>query len=222
MSTRRPITHVIFDMDGLLLDTERFYTQASRVICARYGKALDWSLKAKMMGRRALDSARTLIQALDLPISPAEYLEARKAMLDELFPRAEPLPGALDLTRRLASLGVPQAVASSSDRRTFELKTGRHRAWFETFACIVLGDDPAIRDGKPAPDIFLVTAERLVADPARCLVFEDSPAGVAAARAAGMGVVAVPDPNMDRAAYRDADAVLSSLAAFDPDEWRWG
>jgi pseudouridine-5'-monophosphatase len=219
MSRQRSITHVIYDMDGLLLDTERFYTAATRVICERYGKVFDWTLKARMMGRRSLDSARTLTEALELPLSPAEYLEARRGLLDELFPRAEPLPGALELTRRLAGRGVPQAVASSSDRRTFDLKTGRHRGWFELFACIVLGDDPAIREGKPAPDIFLVAAERLEADPARCLVFEDSPAGVTAARAAVMAVIAVPDPNMDRTAYGDADAVLSSLTDFDPRAW---
>ena len=103
--------------------------------------------------------------------------------------------------------------------RTFDLKTSRHREWFALFECIVLGDDPAVRRGKPAPDIFVVAAERLHAEPRRCLVFEDAPAGVAAARSAGMSVIAVPDPNMDARAYADADAILTSLDEFDPAAW---
>ena len=219
MTAQPAITHVIYDMDGLLLDTERFYTEVSRVICARYGKVFDWSLKAKMMGRPALDSARALTEALELPISPEDYIQARRPLLDRLFPDAEPLPGAVELTRRLAACGVPQAVASSSDRRTFELKVTRHRDWFDLFACVVLGDDPAVSRGKPAPDIFLAAAARLGTHPSRCLVFEDAPAGIRAARAAGMSVIAVPDPNLDRSACREADQVLGSLAEFDPAAW---
>jgi pseudouridine-5'-monophosphatase len=209
-------------MDGLLLDTERFYTEASVVVCSRYGKTFDWTLKAKMIGRKALDSARTLTEALGLPLTPEEYLAARWQVLEALFPDAEPLPGAVRLTEELAALGVGQAVASSSDRSTFELKTARHREWFAKFDCIVLGDDPAVRRGKPAPDIFLAAAERMRARPERCLVFEDSPVGVDAARAAGMTVIAVPDPNMDPKAYSSPDAILASLEEFDPAEWGVG
>ena len=219
MKRRDSITHVIYDLDGLLLDTERLYTEASKIVCSRYGKSFGWSLKTKMMGRRALDSARTLTEELQLPLTPEEYLQERTAVLDELFPTAQPLPGAVRLTRELAERGVPQAVATSSDRRTFELKTSPHAQWFAIFGCVVVGDDPAVRHGKPAPDIFLVAAERMRARPERCLVFEDSPAGVAAAQAAGMRVIAVPDANIDRAAFPKPDALLSSLEEFDPAEW---
>jgi beta-phosphoglucomutase-like phosphatase (HAD superfamily) len=73
--------------------------------------------------------------------------------------------------------------------------------------------------GKPAPDLFLVAARRLGADPARCLVIEDAPAGVAAARAAGMAVVAVPDRAMPAELFTDADAVLGSLGELDLAAW---
>ncbi len=208
----RPVSHVIFDMDGVLLDTERLYTQATNAIVGRFGKIFDWSIKANMIGRPAIDSARYLVDALGLPIGPDEYLAERAVLFEELMPTAEAMPGARELTASLAARGVPMAVATSSSRAVFDLKTTRHRAWFASFAIVVVGDDPRISRGKPAPDIFLVAAEALGARPDRCLVVEDAPAGVAAARAAGMQVVAVPDPAMEGSCLGDADLVVTGLA----------
>ncbi len=214
-----PITHVIYDMDGLLLDTEPFYTQVTLKIVSRYGHTFDWGLKSQMIGKKAIDSARILVDALKLPIRPEEYLQERESMLADLFPTAEPMPGAVRLTLHLAKHGIPQAVASSSDRRQFELKTTRHRSWFEHFQCIVLGDDPEVRRGKPAPDIFLTAASRMGAKSETCLVLEDAPSGVDAARAAGMSVVAVPNPEMNSASYGNGLLILPSLEFFDPLIW---
>jgi len=116
----------------------------------------------------------------------------------------------------LRARGVPQAVATSSSRFFFDLKTRRHAAWFsEVFDVVVTGDDARLQHSKPAPDIFLLAARDLGAEPASCVVFEDAPVGVEAARAAGMQVIAVPDPAMDRARYADADLVVASLADVD-------
>jgi len=213
------ITHIIYDNDGLLLDTEPFYTAAHQAVAARYGKVFDWSVKSKMIGLQAENSAAVMIDALQLPLSVPEYLEARKRMLAELFPKSEPLPGAVRLTQHLHQSGIPQAVATSSDRYHFDLKLTKHREWFRIFECLVMGDDPEIKHGKPAPDIFLLAAKRMQAPPAHCLVFEDSPAGVAAARAAGMSVVAVPDPHMKDDAYRDAHQIIRSLDDVDLASW---
>jgi len=206
-------------MDGLLLDTEPFYTQVTQKIVSRYGCTFDWSLKSRMIGKQALTSARILVEALNLPISPEDYLRERAGMLAELFPLAEPMPGARRLTDHLARHGVRQALASSSHAREFELKVTHHRDWFACFQCIVLGDDPAIRHGKPSPDIFLTAATCLGARPESCLVLEDAPSGIEAARAAGMSVVAVPNPEMNPDACRDADQILSSLESFEPSAW---
>ncbi len=213
------ITHVIYDMDGVLLDTERFYTRVSSIIASRYGKTFDWSVKTRMIGKKATDSAKIFVEALGLPLTAAEYLRTRQALLDELLPQADPLPGALRLTYHLRQSNIPQAVATSSDLHHFELKTRRHKAWFSIFDCIVTGEDPDLREGKPAPDIFLLAARRLDADPAHCLVIEDAPAGIQAARAAGMKVAVVPDGNLSPAEYAQADAILTSLADFDPEQW---
>ena len=214
-----PITHILYDLDGLLLDTEPFYTQATQAIVGQYGHTFDWSIKSRMIGKKAIESARILVDTLKLPISPDDYLRERAGMLAELFPRSQPMPGAQRLTHHLAGHGVPQGVATSSNQREFQLKISRHATWFAMFQCIVLGDDPDVRHGKPAPDIFLIAAARLKAEPERCLVFEDAPAGVEAGRAAGMSVVAVPNPGMSHDAYGGADQILPSLESFDPVKW---
>jgi pseudouridine-5'-monophosphatase len=213
------VTHIIYDNDGLLLDTEPFYTTAHEIMAGRYGKIFDWTVKSKMIGLRAEDSAKVLIHSLQLPMSVPEYLEARKHILAELFPKAEPLPGAVRLTRHLHQAGIPQAVATSSDRYNFDLKVVRHQEWFRIFDCIVTGDDPEIKRGKPHPDIFLITAERLKAAPSQCLVFEDSPAGIDAARAAGMYTVAVPDPHMEDSAYPHAHQIIRDLNNVELASW---
>jgi pseudouridine 5'-phosphatase len=213
------ITHIIYDNDGLLLDTEPFYTEAHQVMAARFGKVFDWTIKSKMIGLRAEDSANVAIGALQLPFTVNEYLEERKHLLKELFPKADAMPGAERLTMHLHNAGIPQAVATSSDKYNFDLKITRHQEWFKIFQCIVFGDDPAIAQGKPAPDIFLLAAQRIEADPAHCLVIEDSPAGIEAARAAGMFALAVPDPNMDDAAYANAHQIIRNLNELDLSDW---
>jgi pseudouridine-5'-monophosphatase len=214
-----PVTHVLFDMDGLLLDTEPFYTEVTQTIVGRYGHTFDWTVKSRMIGKKAADSARILVDALKLPITPEDYLREREVLLATLFPSAQALPGAKRLTMHLARHGVPQAVASSSHRRDFELKITQHREWFGCFQCVVLGDDPEVKRGKPAPDIFLAAAARIGAVASQCLVIEDAPSGVEAARAAGMCVVAVPNPAMNADAFRDATQILPTLESFDPAIW---
>jgi pseudouridine-5'-monophosphatase len=112
---------------------------------------------------------------------------------------------------------VPQAVATSSEKKLFELKISRHRGWFSIFAAAVTGDDPRVAAGKPAPDIFLVAARELGVDPKACVVFEDSPAGLESARAASMQVVAVPDPAMARSRFADADLVIEDFRDLLPE-----
>jgi pseudouridine-5'-monophosphatase len=213
------ITHIIYDNDGLLLDTEPFYTEAHRILSARFGKVFDWTVKSKMIGLRAEDSANVIIGALQLPFTVEEYLHERKHLLERLFPQAEAMPGAVQLTTHLHRIGIPQAVATSSDRYFFDLKITRHQEWYKIFQCIIFGDDAAIELGKPAPDIFLLAAERLKADPSHCLVIEDSPAGIEAARAAGMFAIAVPDPNMDDRAYAKAHQIIRNLNELDLTFW---
>jgi pseudouridine-5'-monophosphatase len=217
MKLARRSRFAIFDLDGVLLDTEPLYTDATAQVAARFGKIYDWSIKRDCIGRGTLEAARIIVDALALPLSPEALVVERERVLTDLVARAPAIAGAESFTRALAARGVPLAIATSTEAPLFAIKAARHRGWLSIFRAAVCGDDPRVARSKPAPDIFLAAAQDLGAPPAECLVFEDSPFGVEAARAAGMQVIALPDPAMDRARYTNADAVVTGFGELPPD-----
>ncbi|XP_042990957.1 (DL)-glycerol-3-phosphatase 2 isoform X2 [Carya illinoinensis] len=205
-------------------DTEKYYTEVQEIILARYNKSFDWSLKAKMMGKKAIEAARVFVEETGISdsLTAEDFLVEREAMLQKLFPSSEIMPGASRLIRHLHAKGIPICLATGSHRRHFELKTQRHGELFSLMHHVVLGDDPDVKQGKPSPDIFLAAAKRFEGgsvDPHKILVFEDAPSGVNAAKNAGMSVVMVPDPRLDSSFHDAADQVLSSLLDFSPNDW---
>jgi pseudouridine-5'-monophosphatase len=216
------VSHVLFDMDGLLLDTENAYTVVQQQIAARHGKEFTWTLKSKMMGQKAIEAAQIFVSELNLEsvLTPEDFLSQREAALDEMFPNSNLLPGVEKLILHLKFHNIPFCLATSSHRRHFELKTTNHTKLFSLFDHITTGD--AILKGKPAPDIFLHAAKKWSPRPLemdRILVFEDAPSGVSAAKAAGMLCVMVPDPNLDAALHQGADEVIESLLHFTPEKY---
>jgi pseudouridine 5'-phosphatase len=211
MSNEPPPRAVIFDLDGVLLDTEPLYSRATEEVVARYGQSYSLSLKRRLMGRGAKEGAALLVQELGLPISASEYLSERRQLLDPLLRASLPIPGAPELVQRLLTQGKLLAVATSSERCLLELKSGHH-SWFESFHVVVCGDDPDLLRPKPAPDIFLLAASRLGVERQACIVVEDSLLGVEAARAAGMRVVARRDPRFPMGDLTQATWVVDSYA----------
>ncbi|MDA0271342.1 MAG: HAD-IA family hydrolase [Chloroflexi bacterium] len=216
MTDRPRITHVIYDLDGTLLDTEPLYRQVTTAILARFGVALDPDVRSRMMGRPTSIASRILVEATGIPLTPEEFARERETALTILFRDVLPTRGALALTRHLRAHGIPQAIATSSSVRSLADKRVAHDAWFGEFEAIVTSEDVA--HGKPAPDIFLEAGRRIGATPEACLVFEDAPLGVEAALAAGMSVIALPEPDHE-AMVAGAHIILEHLEAFDPTEW---
>jgi HAD superfamily hydrolase (TIGR01509 family) len=205
---------VIFDNDGLTLDTEHTWTRAEAALYARYGTEFTLDHKREMLGTSAAKSALTMERHLRQPGRGRELSgELRELVHDELDGTGvEPMPGVRDLLGALHDAGVPVGLATNSGRE-FATRALRGAGLLERFDAVVSAED--VEHPKPAPDVYLAAAAAVGADPAACVALEDSETGVAAARAAGMVVIGVPSfPGIDLSA---ADLVAPSLA--DPRVW---
>ena len=210
-----PLSAAIFDLDGVLLDSEPLYTRATEIVLGRFGKTYDWALKRFIMGRSPMQGATWLTQQLGLPISAEQYLLERSIILKQTFRDCPAVVGAETLVRRLQALGFRLAVATSSEREMYDLKVSSHN-WFGLFHSVICGNDPRLARAKPAPDIFLLAAAELGARSDSCVVFEDSPAGVSAARTANMRVIA-----RVAAPIVGSDLVGADLLISDYEELDW-
>ncbi|XP_030030172.1 pseudouridine-5'-phosphatase isoform X1 [Manduca sexta] len=221
MSQFKPVTHVLFDMDGLILNTEDLYTDLFQNYVSRYGKNYTFDLKLKLMGAQPQETAKIIIAELELPVTVEEFLTETGKGYEELFTKSQLMPGAKRLIEHLHNKKIPIGLATSSTKKSYDLKVqNRHEELFALFPYKTLGSsDPEVKKGKPHPDIFLVAANRFPdkPKPEQCLVFEDSVNGVQAARAAGMQVVMVPDPRVDKSLTMQATQVIKSLEDFKPE-----
>jgi HAD superfamily hydrolase (TIGR01509 family) len=219
------ITHVIFDMDGVLLNTEDIYYEVTNEILQRYGQTFEFNLRAEMMGRPALDAANILVDYTGIPMSAVEYLNERDVIHNERFTTCKPLPGVLTLVRHLKAKGIPMAVATSSTQVSFKYKTDHNQHLFQLFDVIVTTDHPNVKRGKPEPDIYLEAQRQLgihkeiLLSSKTALVFEDTIAGMRAALAAGMHVVLLPHPQLDKEETQMAHEVILSMDLFRPERW---
>ncbi|XP_038119180.1 probable pseudouridine-5'-phosphatase isoform X2 [Culex quinquefasciatus] len=221
-SNFRKVTHCIFDMDGLLLDTEKIYERILGDVCKSYNSPYPWATRMRVLGTTEQRTVSIIVNDLKLSCTVDDFLKKfREKQLLELG-GAPLLKGAERLVRHLHQHNIPIALATSSGADSVEVKIKNHQELFALFNHKVMGSsDAEVKEGKPAPDIFLVAAKRFPDSPKpdQCLVFEDAPNGVTAGVSAGMQVVMVPDPHISEEQRKHATVVLDSLEEFKPEQF---
>jgi beta-phosphoglucomutase-like phosphatase (HAD superfamily) len=205
-----PCRALLFDMDGLMVDSEPLWFEVEREFARARGGDWTEALGTACIGMGMANTLRVMHESFGFPVD----VERDASVIVELFvARVGELTlktGFDELLAEALSKGVPRALASSSARRLVEATLARFGVR-ERFDAVVTGD--CVAHPKPAPDIFLEAARRLGVPPDGCLVLEDSLAGVRAARAAGMRVIAVPEGAVSAEMTALADAVVSDLHA---------
>ena len=186
-----PFDAIVFDNDGLLLDTEEAWTRAESVLFERHGDVFTEAHKRDLIGSSHAQSALKLERMLRLPgRGEALVEELHELVMQEALAGVPPRPGALELLEAVRGAGVPVGLASNSAREFVERVLSVAGLSNGKFDVVVTADD--VERPKPAPDLYLAACAALGAAPARAAALEDSPPGVAAAAAAGMFVIAVP------------------------------
>lgn len=212
MSTAKRLEAVLFDMDGVIVDSEPLWTEAEIQFLARRSLSYSPQLKAVLMGRDSREAVGILIEHYNLSESVDDVIEERNELVAGLFRELlQPIPYALDLVKSVRHSGVKTSMASSSPKRLIELVLDKFSiaALFD----LVLSGDQVAR-GKPAPDIYLTAARELEVIPDNCLVIEDAPNGVASAKAAGMRCLAI-STSANAADLAMADQVVRSFEEVD-------
>jgi HAD superfamily hydrolase (TIGR01509 family) len=209
------IDGVVFDLDGLLIETEELWDEVREAVVRERGGRWTESAQRDMMGMSSTEWSRYMHDELGVPDSPEEINRLVVERMAERYRDHLPLlPGAVEAVERIAARR-PLAVASSSNRPLIDLVL-ELSGLASSFRVTVSSEE--VERGKPAPDVYLEAARRLGVAPERCAAVEDSESGIRSAKAAGMRVVAIPNrsfrPSDD--ALAAADVVLASLDELTP------
>jgi HAD superfamily hydrolase (TIGR01509 family) len=207
---------VVFDLDGLLLDTEQVWDEVREALTRERGGRWHDRAQADMMGMSSTEWSTYMHKRLGLADPPEELNRLVVERMQDRYREQLPLiDGAVDAVRRIGERW-PLGLASSSNRELIDLAL-ELMGVADLFRVTVSSEE--VERGKPAPDVYLEAARRLGVGPERAVAVEDSGAGIGAAKTAGMHVIAVPNPHFpppDDALER-ADVVLDSLAELTPD-----
>jgi HAD superfamily hydrolase (TIGR01509 family) len=209
------IDAVVFDLDGLLLDSEQVWDGVREQLTRERGGRWHDEATRDMMGMSSLEWSRYMHDRLGVPELPEEInAEVVRRMLARYREQLPLLPGATEAVERIAARW-PLGLASSSNRDLIE--AALEAAGIDGLFQVTVSSEEVAR-GKPAPDVYLEAARRLVVAPERAAAVEDSHNGILSARAAGMRVIAVPNPHFPPRpeALAEADVVLGSLAELTP------
>ena len=177
----------LFDLDGILIDTEKLHGQAWKEASLHFGLTLSQKQLLKLRGRRRSDCLNQIFQWSNENINIEKFIQIHQPISRKLLSKTNSIPGAKDLIKDCAIKKIPTALVTSSSRKSFEFKTAQH-PWIQNMNAFVLGDDPDLLKGKPSPYPFLLAAKRLNVDPSKCWAFEDSESGTKSALGAGCKV----------------------------------
>jgi HAD superfamily hydrolase (TIGR01509 family) len=210
------IEAVVFDMDGVLIESEEIWDAIREAYVRERGGRYDAEVQRAMMGMSSVEWSRYLHETAGVPDEPEEInAEVVRRMLEAYREHLPLIPGAVDAVKRLAER-YPLAVASSSNRPLIDavLEVAGLAPYF---AATVSSEE--VPRGKPAPDVYLEAARRLGVAAERCAAVEDSHGGIRAAKAAGMFVIAFPNPTYppDEESLAQADVVIRSLDELTPE-----
>jgi len=209
------IEAVVFDLDGVLIESEEVWDAVRETYVRERGGRYDEETQRAMMGMSSHEWSRYLYETAGVPDEPQEInAEVVRRMLAAYRDHLPLIDGAVDAVRRLASR-YPLAVASSSNRPLID--TVLEVAGLKEYFKVTVSSEEVAR-GKPAPDVYLEAARRLGVPPERCAAIEDSHSGIRSAKAAGMYVVAIPNPSYppDADALAQADVTIRSLDELTP------
>ena len=210
------IEAVVFDLDGVLLQSEEVWDAVREAFVRERGGRYDEEIQRAMMGMSSPEWSRYLHETAGVPDEPAEINEeVVRRLLASYRDHLPLLPGAVDAVRRLAAR-YPLGLASSSNRAVIDAVL--EKAGLDGCFRVTVSSEEVAR-GKPAPDVYLEAARRLGVEPARCAAVEDSHGGIRSAKAAGMWVVAIPNPTYppDDEALELADVTIDSLERLTPE-----
>ena len=193
------IKGAIFDLDGTLLDTEPIYDEAAQKVINEFGngKKIEWEIKKKVIGTSAKVHSKIFVDSYEIKLTPEEFKKKRDQLLIEPFKKCKFMKGAKQTTHKCKyEYHLKVGIATSSSKSNYENKTNHLKDWLkEDIDMVITGDDKRIKNGKPAPDIFILAAKDLGLEPKECIIFEDALSGVTAAIKSGAKiVVAIPDP----------------------------
>jgi beta-phosphoglucomutase-like phosphatase (HAD superfamily) len=199
---------VIFDMDGVLIDSVGLNWQAYNQILARYGCHVAQKDIHKYMGRSLDDQIALLDKNLNLSLNTNQFKNDSSKIKKLLFREIIPKEGVLSLLCALRDASVPVALATSASYALAKEYLSRAKLW-DYFSVRIAAED--VVSHKPNPEVYTRAANRLGIDPGRCIVIEDAPAGIAAARSAGMQCIAVSTPYVSSGQLSGANLVIDSV-----------
>lgn len=207
----KSIKAVIFDMDGLMIDSEPLIFQAYKEVFGKYSRQLsEKEYNQRYIGVSEADESKDMVVRFNLSISAEDLVLAKRSRYNQLLnDHLVAQPGLIELLTSLHQNGYKTAIGSSANLKNIKKVVDKLNI---SSLIGAYASAEEVKKGKPAPDVYLLAAKKLGVNPAECLVLEDAPKGVQAGKSAGMQVFAIPSKETKDQDFSQADKVLNSLS----------